>query len=250
MKIDVEVNGFAYAAEYRDEDVDNVLIPLLNDWREPREKACGERVVVLLAAPPGAGKTTLSLFLEQLGRMMSNMPRVQALGMDGFHYPNSYLETHVFFDGDGACRLLKERKGAEFTFDVSALAASIGNLKTATPQPWPAYSRVMHDVVPAAIEVTGDIVLVEGNYLLLDAPGWRDLAQMGDRTIFLGADEDLLHDRLVERKVKGGMDRACAETWYEASDGLNVRRVLKDRLPADIELALTAAGGIKRQGVR
>ena len=239
MELELEVNGLTYDASFRDCDVEGVFKPLLKGWAELCAASPGRRIVIFLAAPPGTGKTTLALFLERLAARLSDMPRVQALGMDGFHYPNAYLDSHVVTEG-GERKLLRARKGAPFTFDVDALARAITDLRSASPKPWPAYSRERHDVVPAAIGITGEIVLVEGNYLLLDEPRWRDLAAMADQTIFLSAREDMLRNRLVGRKVAGGMARADAEAWYEASDGKNVRAVLGARLPADIELKLGA----------
>lgn len=245
VELELNVNGLTYAAAYRDCDVEDVFLPLLRDWGALYAANPAKRTVVLLAAPPGTGKTTLALFLEQLAATIPDMPRVQALGMDGFHYPNAYLDTHEVVE-DGERKTLRSRKGAPFTFDVEALTTAVADLKTERPHPWPAYSRELHDVVPDAIEITGDIVLVEGNYLLLDEPGWRDLAALADRTAFLSADAAMLRERLISRKVAGGMGRAAAQTWYEASDGRNVGRVLASRHPADVELRLMPDGSIRR----
>ena len=199
--------------------------------------------MVSLAAPPGTGKTTLALFLERLAATVPGMPRVQALGMDGFHYPNAYLDVHEVVE-DGERKTLRSRKGAPFTFDVEALAIAVADLKVARPHPWPAYSRELHDVVPDAVEIAGEIALVEGNYLLLDELVWRDLAALADCTVFLSAEADMLRERLVSRKVAGGMDYAAARAWYEASDGRNVRAVLGAHVPAYIELSLSPDGSI------
>ena len=243
MELQLDVNGLTCTATYRDRDIEEVFLPLLRSWSVAHAASPAERTVVSLAAPPGTGKTTLALFLERLAATFPGMPRVQALGMDGFHYPNAYLDTHEIVE-DGERKTLRSRKGAPFTFDIEALVAAVADLKLIHPHPWPAYSRELHDVVPDAIEITGEIELVEGNYLLLDEPGWRDLAALADCTLFLSADEDMLRERLVSRKVAGGMDYAAARVWYEASDGRNVRAVLDAHVPADIELSLGADGSI------
>lgn len=243
MEFELDVNDLSYKASYRDRDVEDVFIPMLKSWAALHALRPDVRTVILLAAPPGTGKTTLALFLERLASSMTEMPRVQAFGMDGFHYSNAYLDSHFIVE-DGHRRSLRARKGAPFTFDVETLAHSIADLRSAQPLPWPAYSREFHDVVPGAIDVTGEIMLVEGNYLLLDESRWRDLGAMADQTIFLSANERMLRDRLVHRKMIGGATRREAEAWYEASDGRNVRLVLRSHVPADVELALADDGSI------
>lgn len=102
----------------------------------------------------------------------------------------------------------------------------------------------MHDVVAASLPIRKKILLVEGNYLLLDEGRWTGLAELADYTVFLSAPEALLQKRLVARKVAGGSTPEEARAWYEASDGRNVARVLAHHFPADLELALGADGSL------
>ena len=89
-----------------------------------------------------------------------------------------------------------------------------------------------------AITIDTDIVLIEGNYLLLDADGWRDLSQYADYTISLTADEEMLRSRLIRRKMKTGMTREDAERFVETSDMRNVRVCLDKTMKADLELSI------------
>ena len=89
--------------------------------------------------------------------------------------------------------------------------------------------------------VNKDIVLLEGNYLLLDEAPWRDLKQYCDYSIFLYGDEAMLEKRLIERKAKGTtMEEAIV--FYKRSDQKNVQRVLVHRLEADCVLYLDGQG--------
>lgn len=240
MRRELTVNGLPVTASFADEDVEGALLPLLRDIArsDAARRACDDgsgRTVVLLAAPPGSGKSTLVALLEGLSREAGLVPLCSA-GMDGFHFPNAYLDAHG----------LRSVKGAPETFDVAALTKKLAETRRAAGTVlWPSYSRVAHDVVPDSLAVTGEVVLVEGNYLLLDEPRWRDLRRWADLTVFLRADEGLLRERLVARKVAGGMARPDAEAFYEASDGPNVRRVLARSLPADVTLALSADGRLR-----
>ena len=234
LRADLVVNGFDVVAEYGDKDVEGVFVSLLERWT--RLAAGRERTVVLLAAPPGAGKSTLAAFLEWYAPQVPGVAVPRAVGIDGFHYPNAYLDTHTTME-DGLEVVLRSRKGAAFTFDVAGLEGAVRDYLTAeAPAPWPVYSRVLHDPVPAAIDVDAPLLLVEGNYLLLDDPTWARVRALAADTVFLRADEGELRERLVARKVRGGMAPDDAETWYQASDGRNVRAVLERSVPANVEL--------------
>ena len=98
---------------------------------------------------------------------------MQALGMDGFHYPNAALETYTTVRG-GKEISLKSIKGAPETFDVAALAAKLGAAREESVT-FPVYDRRIHDVVPNAVTADAPILLVEGNWLLLDEEPWSGL---------------------------------------------------------------------------
>ena len=89
-----------------------------------------------------------------------------------------------------------------------------------------------------AITIDADIVLIEGNYLLFDMDDWRDLSQYADYTIVLTADEDMLRERLIGRKMKTGMTREDAERFVAFSDMPNVRLCLDKTMKADLELSV------------
>ena len=171
----------------------------------------------------------------------------QAVGMDGFHHTNTYLDRHTLDCPDGKSVSLRSIKGAPETFDVEGFARALHETRVSSgPVQWPAYSRVAHDVVADGPIVSAPIVIVEGNYLLLDESPWRDLAELCDLSIFVEADEAMLRERLVARKMRGGLSRTEAERFFEQSDGKNVRRVLARRCPADIAITLDSSGRMRR----
>lgn len=236
MDVSLNVNGFLVDAHFDDECVHQLFLPLLHELTQ-RQKSLGRRMTLLLAAPPGAGKSTLAAFLEQLSRTTSTLSPVQALGMDGFHFHQDYILTHTVVRG-GEEIPMRLVKGAPDTFDVSKLrralqAAPNGNLR------WPYYDRNLHDPVEEAIEITAPILLVEGNWLLLDRPEWE---LPGDVHIFIDADESLLRERLIARKMRGGSSPEEAEAHYLRTDGPNVRLCRTCRQPADFTFVMTGDG--------
>ena len=191
----------------------------------------------MLAAPPATGKSTLVSFLEHLARSVIPEKRLQAVGMDGFHLRQSYLLTHTV-EVDGKSVPMASIKGAPITFDLDALTRKIREVTEGNICRWPHYDRQLHDPVDDAITIDAEIVLIEGNYLLLDMDDWRDLSRFADYTIVLTADEDMLRERLIERKMKTGMTREDAEHFVAFSDMPNVRLCLDKMMKADLELSV------------
>ena len=230
IKYSAAVNGVEVSAEYTERSVSGVFMPLLRRLRELRQDK-GGRVLALMAAPPGAGKSTLAGFLERL-----SSGDLQAVGMDGFHRRQDDLASHFTTDDRGGRIPLSSIKGAPVTFDLVRLADRLARISRGERCGWPEYSRSLHNPVEDAVVVKGDIVLIEGNYLLLDEEGWRELKTFADYTISISADEDLLRRRLIDRKLRAGMAREEAIRFVDDSDMRNVRLCLAKTLPADLRL--------------
>ncbi len=238
----LEINGFEVRAAFSGAAVEEVCLPLLMELTA-RQSRLERRLIAFLAAPPAAGKSTLAAFLQRLSQETPGVTPLQALGMDGFHYPQAYLSSHSAVR-DGAEIPMHSIKGAPETFDLPKLARAL-ELARESDLLWPVYDRRLHDVVEDALPVSGDILLVEGNWLLLDEPLWRAL--QCDYSAFIGAEEALLRGRLIDRKARGGLSRGAAEAWVAASDIPNVRRCMGRRRPADLELWIDAEGELRRR---
>lgn len=230
------INGLTVDAQFDDATVDKILRPLLLCWQKMQQKK-GERLIILMAAPPGTGKSTLAAFLQELARDMG-IEGFQAIGMDGFHHLQKYIASHTVIR-DGREIPMQRVKGAPDSFDVHKLKHSLEALRKGDVS-WPGYDRTLHDVVENQTEVTGKIVLVEGNYFRLDRDVWRDLPH--DYTVFIEAEEAQLRQRLLSRKMKSGATEEAALSHYESSDGPNVRLTLSERLPCDLTLRMVADG--------
>lgn len=240
----VMINGIEVTARYSESAVREIFLPLLGRLTElQREK--GRRILVMLAAPPGSGKTTLLSFLDKLSREREGITPIQVIGMDGFHRRQEYLLSH-FTERAGRQVSMVEIKGAPITFDLERLTKSIQRVAAGETCGWPAYDRMLHNPVENAVRVDGQIVVLEGNYLLLDEEGWRDLSACADYTVSVTADEALLRSRLIDRRVKTGVDQENAARFVDFSDMPNARLCLEKTKPSDLALRIDAAGEYHR----
>ncbi len=233
------INGLLTQARYANEDIDALFLPLIAALRK-RQREKGKRLIVFLAAPPGTGKSTLASFLAFLSQADGGCP-IEALGLDGFHYHQDYILSHQAKDFAGNLRPMKEIKGSPETFDISRFREKLLALQAGDP-PWPVYDRNLHDVAEDKLFPSAPIILLEGNWLLLREKGWEELSSLADLSVFIKARENFLRERLISRKMQGGLSRKEAEAFYQTGDGPNVRRVLSNSREASLILSLSENG--------
>ena len=240
MEYRVTINGITSDVRYADEDIEEIFLPLLRRLHALREEK-QRRILVLLAAPPGAGKSTLLDLLCRLCAAHPELHPLTAIGMDGFHRRQEYLLTHTA-ERDGQQVPMVSIKGAPVTFDLPLLTQRIARIAAGEVIGWPVYDRLLHDPVENAVTVDGEIILLEGNYLLLDAEGWKELRGFADYTVRITADPALLRRRLIDRRIATGVEAAPAAEFVDRSDMYNVRLCLEHTGGADLTLKLNADG--------
>lgn len=236
------VNGFESAVHFDDESIQNIFLPLLEQLSR-RQRRMRRRLIAFLAAPPGVGKSTLAAFLETLSRKDGALVPLQAMGMDGFHYPQNYILSHTV-SRDGLEIPMCQIKGAPETFDVEKLRGTLCASLHGDPL-WPFYDRRLHDVVESAVRPNAPILLVEGNWLLLKEAPWQSLPR--DFSLFIDADASQLRDRLIRRKIRGGLSPDEAARYYDRCDGPNIARCRSQSLPADLRLTMVGDGKFSRE---
>jgi len=188
------------------------------------------RFVVAIAGPPGAGKSTLAEGLH--GALSAARPGGVALvPMDGFHFDNAVLDA----------RGLRAVKGAPETFDFGGLRSALQRIRDGDdPVAVPVFDRAA-DLARAGAQIVDPshgLVIVEGNYLLLDDVPWPELAPLFDLTVAISVDPGELHRRLVDRWLTHGLSPEAARVRAESNDMANGRRVAERSRAADIECAL------------
>jgi pantothenate kinase len=187
----------------------------------PRVRALpGDRVVVGIAAPPGAGKTTLAASLA------AALDSATVVPMDGFHLANAEL-----------ARLgLADRKGAPETFDSAGYVALLRRLRTPSELVYaPSFDHVMNEPIAGSIPVEPAVrvVVTEGNYLLL----WPSARALLDLTVYVDvASPSERIAGLIERQVAKGLSPQAASDWVYRSDEANARLIATTAPLADVRL--------------
>ena len=235
-----QVNGLEIEAQFRTRDRNEIFIPLLKRLAD-MQREMQRRMIVFLAAPPAAGKSTLCCYLEKLSREYDGLTPVQCAGMDGFHYPQKYLSSHDVYR-NGEIVPLARIKGAPESFDVKKLMRKIEDARAGDTY-FPVYDRRLHDVVEDALEITEKILIIEGNWLLLDEVPWNALEC--DYSVFIrsGGDENL--ERIVNRKMMGGYSEETARRMVMENDRYNIIRCLENSRRGDTNLAYNEHGELE-----
>jgi pantothenate kinase len=189
-----------------------------------KAKRQGVRRVIAIAGAPASGKSTLadSLVRELVNAGCSS----QLVPMDGFHLHNPIL----------AERGLLDRKGSPQTFDVGGLLQLVSHLGNAHELYYPVFDR-SHDISIAGagyIKSACDPVVIEGNYLLMKAPIWQDLAAYWDMSVMLNCSMDILETRLIQRWQDLGLTPENARARAELNDLPNARLVQQTAATADL----------------
>ncbi|MBD3879506.1 MAG: nucleoside/nucleotide kinase family protein [Quinella sp. 1Q5] len=245
LTYNMEVNGLWQEVKFSEAAVEEIFMPFLHELTDLK-MTMDRKVIAYLVAPPGAGKSTLAQFLEKLSRDRSNeVDPIRALGIDGYHFTSAYMNITTI-ERDGEQVLMRDVKGAPETFDVDLLVDKIREVRQEGTD-WNIYDRRIHDVLPDYWSVEDDIILLEGNYLLLKEAGWTNVRVLSDYSVFIDAEPELLRERLISRKVAGGKSREEAERFYNFSDAKNVERVLKNSARADETWKILSDGDFARQ---
>lgn len=197
----------------------HVAVTDLAEWI--RRRAGGRRRFLFgITGSPGSGKSTLAAWLA---RSLS----APIVPMDGFHLDNHTLDE----------RGLRHLKGAPDTFDAGGFVEAVGLLRVAdTDVLVPDFDREADESRADAIRVAREerIVIVEGNYLLLDSRPWSSLRDLLDTVAHLDLDVDRRVERLVARHVAFGRSVDEAVRFVEESDERNAALVEATRHRADI----------------
>ena len=180
------------------------------------------RALLGLVGPPGSGKSTLAAALQAEFASVA-----QVVPMDGFHLANVELE-----------RLERRaRKGAPDTFDSAGYVALLKRLLVQADDEIvyaPEFRREIEEPIANAIPVFArtQLVITEGNYLLLDDGPWAEVKGLLDEVWYVDVDDALRVDRLTQRHQQFGRSAEDAAAWVSSTDEPNARLIEASRARA------------------
>ena len=191
------------------------------------------RVLVGIAGAPASGKSTIAADVVRAIEARDGAGAAALVPMDGYHLDNADLD-----------RLgLRAVKGAPQTFDVAGFVGLVRAIRAQTDViRYPLFDRAQDRTVPDAgqLDPATRVVVIEGNYLLLQQDGWQDLRPLFDLTVMLSVPMDELRDRLIDRWLGFGFSETDATARAEQNDIPNAQTVIGDSAAAHLTLRVGA----------
>jgi len=188
----------------------------------------GKRVLIGLVGAPGSGKSTLAAHLvELLNRsLVAQGQSAVIFPMDGFHLDNNILDSHES----------RAVKGSPLTFDAAGFVSLLSRISIKSERSIyaPVFDRTADQTRNAAQEITPQhsVVVVEGNYLLLNRADWCDVKPLLDCTVMLDVPMSTLESRLIQRWLDHGHTPEEARKRALSNDIPNARLVLLESMEA------------------
>lgn len=125
---------------------------------------------------------------------------------------------------------------APWTFNPTRLLTCLKNLRVHGSVYAPSFDHGVGDPVEDDIFVNlqHKIIIVEGNYLLLEDGVWKEISSLFDEKWFIDIDIDKAMQRVLKRHISTGKPADIAMQRVENNDRLNAELIMKSKKNADI----------------
>lgn len=177
------------------------------------------RYLLGLAGSPASGKSTFSAQLVEGVNKELQKDSAVVVPMDGYHFSNEILDE----------KGLKPLKGIPATFDAHGFVNLIKRLKSETNESVfaPLFDRSIEASIENGIEIAPrhEIIVSEGNYLLLDEKPWNEIRDLFDEIWFIDSTEEKLMPRLLARHKECGRNPEEAKAKIDSTDLPNAKLV-------------------------
>ena len=156
--------------------------------------------IISIAGSVAVGKSTTARVLQALLTQLPQHRKVDLVTTDGFLYPNKVLHE----------RSLMTKKGFPQSYDIMNLLKLVSDIKSGHPHVTaPVYSHLIYDIVPNEKQVIEqpDVLILEGLNVLQSGMNYPQphrvfVSDFVDFSIYVDADETLLHGWYIERFLK------------------------------------------------
>ncbi|GJX23384.1 putative uridine kinase [Tanacetum coccineum] len=128
------------------------------------------------------------------------------------------------------------RRGAPWTFNPDLFLKCLKTLREQGSVYAPSFDHGVGDPVEDDIfvNVQHKVVIVEGNYLLLEYGTWKEVSSMFDEKWFVDVDIDIAMERVLKRHIGTGNTPELAKQRIEYNDRPNAELVCKSKKNADL----------------
>ena len=204
-------------------DLDRSVTDLVVELRNEPDS----RYILGICGYPGSGKSTMADLINKKIQTVYGANASIVVPMDGFHYSDDELR------GMGVQHL----KGIPESFNAGGFVELVSNIQKEPHSVIyaPVFDRSSESTIENALEIRPEhkLVIVEGNYLLLERKPWSELKQYFKQVWFLEVPQAVLKERLVQRHEAGGRSKEAAWEKVLSTDLPNAELIAGSKQKAD-----------------
>ena len=185
-------------------------------YEKSKSMVNGTQFWIGLAGASGSGKSTLANLLKiRLKELLVVIP------LDGYHYYRSELDQ---MKNSSQAYIYR---GAPFTFNSQKFFDDLTTARKSRSGIFPVLTMTSKSM--SSIITTKDkVLIVEGNYLLLNSDPWCSIRKLFDETWLLDIPIEVSNARVAKRHVATGLTEYQALKRVRQNDDINAKLIAKE----------------------